>query len=344
MSKYAKLAGYLADFSLSTGPEKTADDREPTLWDRFRPENPTRPGANWMTGLGTGATAAGAELGLGRYGLTDSVQRLLERSALRRDPFGSRLHRDEFRRTLADDESTRFLNDLFRDRETSVGGRDRVGRLLSRNYGEQDLANPGHIRRVRDGLHGLIDPNDREMMRRWTNLTATHSPSNATTGERVKKTLDRMIAWEHPKVRLSDHERNLLTKFRTGLGGTETAEQAEQLQSGLRNLARSVKGGNKGSPVQAVFSPRAQRLLDRLAASPIERNMTEDASKVNRLVKSFGQFTKGRPVPSAWRRLGRVRNAAGAAGLLGAYALPSAVDFTKWLTRGKSTNGHAEIH
>jgi len=332
-NKYDQLAEFLADRSLAMQEMKTAASPSRSAWDILRPENPDRPGANWWTGLGAGAMAGGAELGIGRYGLTDTLRRSLDRATLGRDPFSARIHHPDFRAALADDEATRFLTDLFHSHEHTVGGKARVGKLLRQNYGEMNLGDRAKINQVRSGLMGLMDPNDPGMRQRWNDLTTTH----AATGERVKKALDRMNQWDHPNLQLSDHERNLLTKFRTSIGKTDSAAQADELQKGLRNLAASVKGGKKGMPVQAVFGDRAQRMLNHLATSPAVRNGVEDTAKLNRLLQSFGQFTKGRPLPSAWRRLSRVGSAAGIATALGAYTLPSAVNFGKWLTRGRST-------
>jgi len=333
-SRYDPLAEFLADRYLSVQATKTAAGPSHSVWDTLRPENPDRPGANWWTGLGTGAMAGGAELGIGRYGLTDTVRRSLDRATLVSDPF-ARIHHPDFRAALADDEATRFLTDLFRRHEHTVGGKARVGNLFRRHYGELDIGNTTKMNQVRSGLQGLIDPNDTGMLRRWNDMTTTHVAS----GERVKKILDRMTQGNSPNMQLTDHERNLLTKFRTSIGKTDSAAQWDELQKGLRNLAASVKGGKKGAPVGAIFSDRTQQILNRLAASQAIGHGVDDTAKINRLLQSFGQFTKGRPVPSVWRRLGRAGSAAGIATGLGAYTLPSAVNFGKWLFGSPSGKG-----
>jgi hypothetical protein len=333
-NRYEQLAEFLADRYLAVQETKTAATSPRSPWDILRPENPDRPGANWWSGLGAGAMAGGAELGVGRYGLTDTVRRSLDRATLGRDPFSARIHQPDFRAALADDEATRFLTDLFRRHENTVGGKARVGKLLRRHDGELDLGNGTKMNQVRSGLQGLIDPNDTEMLRRWNSMTMTH----AASGERVKRILDR-ITQRNPGFPLTDHEWNLLTKFRTSIGKTDSADQWDELRKGLRNLAASVQGGKKGAPVQAVFSDRVQRVLNHLATSPATGLGADDPAKIHRLLQSFGQFTKGRPVPSLWRRLGRAGGAAGIAAGLGAYALPSAVDFGKWLFRSPTGQG-----
>ena len=324
---YEKIAAFLADRYVSVQAAKTAAAPK-TLWDRVRPENPERPGANWWTGLGVGSLAASGEIGIGRHGLTDTVQRFVDRRELRNNPL-SRIGNPEFQKSLAADEPTKLLGDLFRSRETETGGRRAVGKLLSRHYGTQNVTDPAHVRRIYGELRGLVDPQDTEMLRKLTSATSTHHPANAQTANRIMGTIDDMLAGKNLPRQLSDKEVHLLTKFRTGAGTVESADQLEGLTKGLRNLGASISGGKKGAPAQLTFGPDIKKLIDTLAASPVERSMVEDPGKVRKLISAFGQFTKGREIPSFLRRFRRAGTAGGIGTAIGAYVLPSLLSLRK---------------
>ncbi len=326
--RYEKIAAFLAERMLAVQAAKTAAG-EKSHWDRLRPENPDRPGANWWTGLGGGAMAAGAEIGIGRHGLTDTVRRQVDRRELRNNPF-ARLGNGEFQKSLASDEQTQLLREIFRRRETETGGRRAVGTLLAKYYGTQNVADPAHVARLHGELRGFVDPNDTDLLRKMTESVSSPHPANARTGKDILRQLDGLLGGGT----LGDRERHLLTKFRTGIGPVESADRLEALTKGLRNLGASISGGKKGSPAQLVFGSDARKLIDGLAASPIERGLVEDPNKVKKLVSAFGQFTKGRAVPSFMRRFGRAGTAAGIGTAVGAYALPSLLDLGKWAVGG----------
>ena len=156
-SKYTKIAEYLADRYLAVQQAKTAEEQEQTIWERMRPENPKRPGANWWAGLGLGSMGAGLELGVGKNGLTDSLQRGLEKRELKSNPF-RRLADKDFQSSLKSDRYTKFLNQLLQEQTNITGGQKRVGELLTRFYGTQNIHDPNHLARVGSELKRLIDP------------------------------------------------------------------------------------------------------------------------------------------------------------------------------------------
>jgi len=332
-NKYEKIAGFLADRYIAVQETKTAAEKPKTAWDRLRPENPDRPGANWWTGLGVGALATSGEIGIGRHGLTDLVQRTAERHALRTNPF-ERLGNREFQKTLAKDESTRLLYDMIENRAAETGGRQEIGKLLSRNYGTENTTGPANVARIHKELRGLVDPQDTDLMRRLTAATSSHHPANAREANDILRKIDGLLTGQNPAISLSDKETHLLTRFRTGVRQVESAEQLEELKRGLRSLGASISGGKGRGPARLTFGTDTKRILDSLAATPPVPATMEDPAKIKKLVSAFGQLTKGRDIPSLLRRFRRAGIAAGAGTAVGAYALPSLVELGKWMWPG----------
>ena len=227
MNKYTAIASRLADKYLAAQEPKTATAGAKTFWDRVRPEHPDRPGANWWTGLGTGAMGASAEYGLGEHGLTDLLRRHWEKGELKNNPFG-RLNDSKFQKTLAGDDATKFLTELFKGQEHLTGGPQQIGTLLANNFGPQNIKDPKAVANVTSGLQKIIDPLDLDMSSRFSTLTA-------------------------------------------------------------------------------------------------------DAAQTKKLMAAFGQFTQGQKIPTRLTRLGRAGSIGGLTALAGAYALPSLVDFGKWV-------------
>lgn len=334
-TRFDKLADYLAERYVAVQEEKTAAEKK-TTWDRLRPENPDRPGANWWTGLGGGALAAGVETGVGEHGLTDSVQRFFDRRNLRNNPLGQ-FNTPDFKASIAGNEQAKFLHDLFNRQSVDTAGKNAIGQLLSRNYGTLNVGDPSEISRLHGEIQNIVGSGDTEMSRRFSNLTTTGHGSNATRGKKIFDTIDRLLADNavRAKPSMSPVATSQLTKLRTAFGNVESAEDLDKLTKALRNMANSVQGGKKGVPATYMFGDKARNMLTLLSQAPVETARVQDADKVKDLVTSLGQFTKGRNVPSFLRRLRRGGGAVGIGTVAGAYALPSVIDFGKWaLGRG----------
>ena len=339
-TRFDKLADYLAERYVAVQELKTASEKK-TTWERLRPENPDRPGANWWTGLGGGALAAGVETGVGEHGLTDSVQRFFDRRNLRNNPLGQ-FNTAEFKNSIAGNEQAKFLHDLFNRQSVDTTGKNAIGQLLSRNYGTLNVGDPGEINRLHGELGNIVGTGDTEMSRRFSNLTTKGHGSNATRAKKIFDTIDRMLADNavRAKPSMNPAATSQLTKLRTAFGNVESAEELDKLKKALQNLATSVQGGKKGTPATYLFGDKVRNMLTLLGKAPVETGRVQDADKVKDMVTALGQFTKGRNVPSFFRRLRRGGSAVGIGTVAGAYALPSAIDFGKWaLGRGEQAGG-----
>lgn len=324
--KYAAVARSLADRFMVVQTMKTAaNERSKGLWDYARPENPDRPGANWMTGLGAGAMASGLETGVGRHGLTESGIRYLDRLDLKSNP--GRIFKDkELMRNLADDEQTKFLKKLL-----TGSDKKSVGTLLSRNYGRLNTGNSADVNRIFGELQKIVGPDDTDLARRFNDLTTKGHTANANRAKKIFDTLDKYLADDAVRARpgMSPAATNQLTKLRTSFGKVETADDLEKLKKALRNLSTSVQGGKKGVPSSYVFGDSTRNLLNVLSRAPAETAKVQDANKIKDLVTSFGQFTKGRNVPSIGTRFRRGGIAGTVGTIIGAYGIPSLIDFAR---------------
>lgn len=329
-SRFEKIAEFLAERQVAVRESKTAAEKTPTAWDRLRPENPDRPGANWWTGLGGGALAAATEAGIGEHGLTDTIQRGMDRRNLRKNPLG-RFNTPEFKSTIAGNEQAKFLHDLFNRQSGDTAGRQAIGRLLSRNYGTLNLNNTADVDRLYGEIERIVGSGDTEMSKRLSDLTTKGHSANPERARRIHDALDRHLARLKSNRKSNPAAVNQLTKFRTSLGVVDSAADLDGLKKSLQNLAASVKGGKKGGPPSYVFKDSTRHLLDVLGRTPVETARVRDAGRVRDLVTALGQFTGGRNIPSTLRRLGRGGRAAGIGTAVGAYALPSLIDLGKWV-------------
>ncbi len=305
LNHYAGIARHLAERLLAVQEAKTAAG-EKSNWKNFRPENPDRPGANWMTGLGLGSLAASVETGIGRHGLTDGVQRFIERRNLQKNPL-DRFNTPEFKGSIAGNEQAKFLHDLFNRQSADTAGKQTIGRLLARNYGTLNVGDPAEVHRLYGELQKIVGSGDTEMAKRFGNLTTTHHPANAGGAQKIFDTLDKHLdrVKTNPTSRTSPQAVRQLTKLRTSFGKVESAEDLDKLKKALQNLSASVQGGKKGTPASYLFSPGMRRLLGILGKTPVEPTKVRDADKVKDMVTALGQFTKGRGAPSILRRFRR---------------------------------------
>ena len=180
-NKFSKLAEFLGDRYVEIQSQKTASEPK-TNWDRLRPENEKRPGANWWSALGLGSAAAGAELGIGSHGATEELLKLKDKSQLARDPFGNATVKKVMDvkpparkkgAPVPPDTAEKFIRDLFKAQGSLTTGKKDIGRLLSKNIGGVNPTNSRQVTSIMDSLNDLNkSARDRKLLYRWVTLTS----------------------------------------------------------------------------------------------------------------------------------------------------------------------------